>query len=89
LHGHSTNISRVIDEIGDKAALPRNWQPRSSRKKPDDARNNAWLAIKELAQSIANNEAAIRDNKAGDVTATDSLWDTVNSRCDSWVVATE
>jgi hypothetical protein len=72
-----------------KSVTRQRCPPRSSRKKPDDARNNAWLAIKELAQSIANNEAAIRDNKAGDVTATDSLWDTVNSRCDSWVVATE
>lgn len=50
---------REIDAIADNAALPPDWQPRSSRKAPDDARNNTWLALKELAQITANNESAV------------------------------
>jgi hypothetical protein len=45
-----------IDAIAAESAIPVNWQPRSSRAKVDTARNNTWLAIKELVETTAPNE---------------------------------
>ena len=61
----------------------------ASRTTVDVVRADAWLAICTLADSIARNARAIRDDQQDKVVHSSLLWARAIDLCNAWMRATE
>jgi hypothetical protein len=91
MHLRSRSTTPTVDDvmlIARKAGLAEFLQ-RTSRSSVDFVRADAWLAICTLADSIAKNARAIREDQHDQVIDSSLLWTRAIDLCNAWMRAAE